>query len=100
MPVGRPQGHKPKNIDKIGVRKPPRTSVKLLQDFFALMDRDERSYELIALRAGVSKVTLSYWRHGKRTPSAQTLENVLQVLGYSLKIVPSISHPIPAPPED
>lgn len=85
--------------NKIGVRRPPRTSVKLLQDFFALIDQDERSYTLIATRAGVTKQTLSYWRHGHRTPSAQALENVLQVLGYRLKIVPEISHPIPRPPE-
>ncbi len=88
MPVGRPPNHKPANAEKIGVRKPPRTSVALLRQFFEIMDRDPRSYDVIALRAGVTKQTLSYWRHGHRTPSAQSLEDVLYTLGYRVVMVP------------
>jgi len=74
--------------NKIGTRLPPRTSVRLLQMFFELLDNDERSYGVIAKRIGITKQTLSYWRHGHRSPSAQTLEDAFFVLGYRLDKVP------------
>jgi transcriptional regulator with XRE-family HTH domain len=94
----RPVGHVPANKSQIGMRKPPRTSIRVLRQFVVLMDKDPRSYDVIAERAGITKQTLSYWRHGNRTPSAQTLEDVLQVLGYRLLMIPDATEQIvPSP---
>lgn len=85
---GRPTGHRPANAGKIGVRHPPRTAVRIMRDFFAVMDADGRSAQAIAERAGNHKVTISYWRHGARTPSLLAFEAACQAMGYRLTLTP------------
>lgn len=84
---GRPPGHRPANAGKIGVRLPPRTASPLMRRFFEAMDADGRSANAIAEKAGTHRVTISYWRHGARTPSLTDFENVAQVFGYRLELV-------------
>jgi len=59
-----------------------------VREFFDLLDRDERSVGEIAARAGAHEVTICMWRGGHRSPQLSTFENMLEVMGYRLAIVP------------
>lgn len=85
---GRPPGHRPANVGKRGPRKPPRTASLVLRRFFEVMDADDRSTDVIAKEAGTHRVTISYWRHGVHRPMLTDLENIAQVMGYRLELVP------------
>jgi transcriptional regulator with XRE-family HTH domain len=49
------------------------------------------SQEELARRAGTSRPTLSAYEHGRKTPSADTLERLLAAAGFELDVVPSLT---------
>lgn len=72
----------------IGETKPPRTAIRILREFFQIMDASGRSAQEIAEASGAHKVTLSYWRHGQRSPSLIQFEATCNAMGYRLELVP------------
>ena len=67
-------------------KKPARAASPLVRALFDAIDRSGLSYSQIAKKAGVSVVTLSYWKHGKNAPRWVDFENVAHVLGYEITI--------------
>jgi transcriptional regulator with XRE-family HTH domain len=49
------------------------------------------SQEELARRAGTSRSTLSAYEHGRKSPSADTLERLVVAAGFELDVVPWIS---------
>lgn len=49
------------------------------------------SQEELARRAGTSRPTLSAYEHGRKSPSAQTLERLVAAAGFELDVVPSVT---------
>lgn len=72
---------------KVGEKLPTRSALKAVHGLFDLIDTSGMGYREISKKAGVNLVTLSQWRHGTRAPNLQSLENVLEVLGYEIQIV-------------
>jgi transcriptional regulator with XRE-family HTH domain len=48
------------------------------------------SQEEFARRAGTSRPTLSAYEHGRKSPSADTLERLMAAAGFELDVVPSL----------
>lgn len=48
------------------------------------------SQEELARRAGTSRPTLSAYEHGRKSPSADTLERLLASAGFELAAVPAM----------
>ena len=67
-------------------KKPARAASPLVRSLFDIIDRSGMSYGQIAKKAGVSVVTLSYWKHGKNAPRWVDFENVASVLGYDVTL--------------
>jgi transcriptional regulator with XRE-family HTH domain len=83
--------HPWKGKNQIGIRHEPTTAVRIIRDFFDIIDTDPRSMRVIARDAGSHNVTLSNWRHGRTAPSLTAFEAVCQTLGYQLELRPIIS---------
>ena len=49
------------------------------------------SQEEMARRAGTSRPTLSAYEHGRKSPSADTLERLVAAAGFELDVVPSMT---------
>jgi transcriptional regulator with XRE-family HTH domain len=49
------------------------------------------SQEEMARRAGTSRPTLSAYEHGRKSPSADTLERLVAAAGFDLDVVPSVT---------
>ena len=45
----------------------------------------------LAARAGTSRATLSAYEHGRKAPTATTLERILEAAGFTLTIEPAIT---------
>ena len=45
----------------------------------------------LAARAGISRATLSAYEHGRKAPTAATLERILSAAGFTLAIEPEIT---------
>lgn len=67
-------------------KKPARAASPLVRALFDIIDRSGLSYGQIAKKAGVSVVTLSYWKHGKNAPRWVDFENVAGVVGYDITL--------------
>lgn len=71
-----------------GTKKPARTASHVIKELFDAIDASGKSASSIAYPAGIHHITLSYWKHGARSPRLTDVENVAQVLGYRLKLEP------------
>ena len=49
------------------------------------------SQEEMARRAGTSRPTLSAYEHGRKSPSADTLERLVAAAGFELDVVPLLT---------
>ena len=65
----------------------PKNVHPLVRETFAIMNRERATQMEVAERAGYNHHTLTAWKRN-RAPSIPDLEATLNVLGYSLKIVP------------
>lgn len=86
---GRPVGHSPKNkgVTNPHNKRPAGTISPVLNRFFFLLDISGKAYSQVADELNIHKVTLSYWKHGKNSPSLYDFECHLQKLGMKLQIV-------------
>ena len=73
-------------MSRVAIKRPTRAASPLVRALFDIIDRSGLSYGQIAKKAGVSVVTLSYWKHGKNAPRWVDFENVAHVLGYEITI--------------
>lgn len=77
--------------DKLDVsrlmKRPTRTSVRVLRDMFALLDSLPVTYTEVARIAGSHFVTIHRWKSGVHSPRLTEIEAVLDAAGYELKIV-------------
>lgn len=85
--MGRPKGHTPKNLGKIGRRKPTKNPIPVIVDLFKLMDEDPRSYDEIATASKAHKVTIVSWRSGASIANLRTLDAVARALGGRLTVI-------------
>lgn len=67
-------------------RGPCRSALSLVQELNLFAEERKLSDEEIARRAGVHPITLSQWRRGKRSPTLQNIEAVVEALGGRLTI--------------
>src|SRR5437868_8086775 len=62
---------------------------------FGLLARVRRaaglSQDELARRAGTSRPTLSAYEHGRKSPSADTLERLVAAAGFELDVLPSVA---------
>lgn len=85
---GRPIGHAPANRGKalVGNKLMPRTASPVIRQLIDEIDRTGLSGREIERDAGVSRVTISRWRHGRGSPRITDFEAVARYLGYRLKL--------------
>ena len=67
--------------------KPPIHRHPLLSDVLSLVARSGRTDSDVSLDAGLSRNSISHWRH-RTMPGVNNLEAVLRAIGYHLLIVP------------
>lgn len=67
--------------------KPPTHRHPLLSDVLSLVARSGRTDSDVSLDAGLSRNSISHWRH-RTMPGVNNLDAVLRAIGYRLLIVP------------
>lgn len=70
------------------MRRPVRSSSKLVHDLFAAIDASDMTYGEVAARSGVSNVTLARWKSGRALPRWAEMEYVAQTIGYGFVVLP------------
>jgi hypothetical protein len=60
----------------------------LIIELFRLMDEVDLSASEVARQAGISNVTLHYWKEGRMGPQMFLFDAALRPLGYRLRIEP------------
>jgi transcriptional regulator with XRE-family HTH domain len=75
------------------VRRPPRTSVRIIRDLMLVFDQSDMTVAQLAKKLGVHSQTINNWRHGNAAPPLDQLEALAQVLGYRIVLAPNSARP-------
>lgn len=69
-------------------RREMRTTSPAVRQLFETIDAGNVSYAEIARRVRMSRAVLTSYRHGYRSPRVDTLEDIAEVVGMKLVLVP------------
>lgn len=72
--------------DARGIKKVAATASPIVRELFDVIDRLGLTYQEVSNRSGVSRPTLTRYKHGKHSPRVLDIEDIAQVLGYELKL--------------
>lgn len=71
--------------DRVGKKKVATTASPCIRDLFDMIDASGMTYDQVSKRAGMSRPTLTRWKHGNYSPSLISVENVAQAIGLNLR---------------
>ena len=60
----------------------------LIHEFKELLEKKHMSQRQVSSNTGVSEITVWTWEAGKRQPTVENFEKVLNNMGYKLSIEP------------